>query len=325
LKTFAFSYQPSNYSFNSQEHDDEIAGDGNSMTAEFWQYDARLGRRWNIDPVIKVWESPYLCFSGNPILYNDPNGDDVGYETKGDKARVFFKRIFNKDFRKDFNSKKQSADMFTYRLRPNMPKLEDARENFSNGRTYTSDGASDTGDGLTMVTANYNVDYSIGGGAGDALAGVIPIYRKEYIVRKHWKGDVSYEYSKTSKKTLYDDSHPISFRAFAYPDDITVDGLDSKGGVLPNGSINTIVNPMDDGSSNFPGAQPTNQLVLTPNPITPPYKSANVNWSPSNGTVKLRIGISTVSSRLKQDGTPENHKRSEWSVSYWKWRWSLKK
>lgn len=28
-----------------------------------------------MDPVLKVWESPYLCFSGNSILYFDINGD----------------------------------------------------------------------------------------------------------------------------------------------------------------------------------------------------------------------------------------------------------
>ena len=53
------------YGFNGQEKDDEIAGEGNSYTAEFWQYDSRLGRRWNIDPVVKYHESPYACFANN--------------------------------------------------------------------------------------------------------------------------------------------------------------------------------------------------------------------------------------------------------------------
>ncbi|MFN5850160.1 MAG: HNH endonuclease [Chitinophagales bacterium] len=46
------------------------------MTAKFWQYDARIGRRWNVDPVDKEWESPYLANSGNPIWYTDPDGDN---------------------------------------------------------------------------------------------------------------------------------------------------------------------------------------------------------------------------------------------------------
>lgn len=64
------------FGFNGQERDDEIAGAGNINTAEFWEYDSRLGRRWNLDPVVKIEESPYLCFNGNPILKNDVNGDD---------------------------------------------------------------------------------------------------------------------------------------------------------------------------------------------------------------------------------------------------------
>jgi hypothetical protein len=66
------------FSFNGQEKDDEVSGAGNTMTATFWEYDARLGRRWNVDPVVKIEESPYLCFNGNPILIRDENGDDGG-------------------------------------------------------------------------------------------------------------------------------------------------------------------------------------------------------------------------------------------------------
>jgi photosystem II stability/assembly factor-like uncharacterized protein len=62
------------YGFNGQEKDDEVAGSDNSYTAEFWQYDGRLGRRWNIDPVVKPNMSPYSCFDDNPIYFSDPNG-----------------------------------------------------------------------------------------------------------------------------------------------------------------------------------------------------------------------------------------------------------
>jgi len=64
------------YGFNGQEKDDEIYGEGASYTAEFWQYDSRLGRRWNVDPVTKPWESPYATFGGNPIWFVDPDGRD---------------------------------------------------------------------------------------------------------------------------------------------------------------------------------------------------------------------------------------------------------
>ncbi len=62
------------YGFNGQEKSDDVT-QGN-YTAQYWEYDSRIGRRWNIDPVIKDYESPYMTFSGNPILFNDPDGDD---------------------------------------------------------------------------------------------------------------------------------------------------------------------------------------------------------------------------------------------------------
>ena len=42
----------------------------------FWEYDTRLGRRWNVDTVVKQWESPYACFRNNPIYHSDPSGLD---------------------------------------------------------------------------------------------------------------------------------------------------------------------------------------------------------------------------------------------------------
>ena len=63
------------YGFNGMEKDDEIYGYGNLYTAEFWTYDPRIGRRWNIDPVTVPSESPYAAFRNNPIFLNDPNGD----------------------------------------------------------------------------------------------------------------------------------------------------------------------------------------------------------------------------------------------------------
>jgi len=41
------------YGFNGQERDYDINQAGNVNTAPFWAYDARLGRRWNVDPIIK--------------------------------------------------------------------------------------------------------------------------------------------------------------------------------------------------------------------------------------------------------------------------------
>jgi len=62
------------FGFGGQEKDDEISGNGNSYTAEYWEYDARLGRRWNVDPVVMPCLSSYAPFLNNPIVYNDPDG-----------------------------------------------------------------------------------------------------------------------------------------------------------------------------------------------------------------------------------------------------------
>ena len=93
------NYQSSNsyrYGMNGQEKDLEIFE--GAMTAEFWEYDSRIGRRWNVDPIVKDWESPYACFSNNPIYYADPAGSntvtpipeitlpDVTIEAEGPKA-----------------------------------------------------------------------------------------------------------------------------------------------------------------------------------------------------------------------------------------------
>jgi RHS repeat-associated protein len=71
------------YGFNGQEKDNEVMGEGNSYTAEFWNYDVRLGRRWNTDPVVKPHESPYAILANNPIWFIDPNGADTVEVFKG--------------------------------------------------------------------------------------------------------------------------------------------------------------------------------------------------------------------------------------------------
>ena len=79
-----FNSSESRFGFNGQEKVDEIAGNGNHYTAEFWEYDPRTGERWNNDPVVKAWESPYATFSDNPILNNDPKGDTDGNAASGE-------------------------------------------------------------------------------------------------------------------------------------------------------------------------------------------------------------------------------------------------
>ncbi|MEX0596339.1 MAG: hypothetical protein WD512_07545, partial [Candidatus Paceibacterota bacterium] len=52
------------FGFNTQERDEEIAK--GHYTAEYWEYDSRLGRRWNLDPMCNEWETPYSVYYNQP-------------------------------------------------------------------------------------------------------------------------------------------------------------------------------------------------------------------------------------------------------------------
>ena len=62
------------YSFNGQEKEDEI--NPSITSAEYWVYDGRLGRRFNVDPITKPSMSIYSCFGNTPTLFIDTKGDD---------------------------------------------------------------------------------------------------------------------------------------------------------------------------------------------------------------------------------------------------------
>jgi hypothetical protein len=117
------------FGFNGQESDNEVYGDKQSYTAEFWQYDTRLGRRWNIDPKGNPWESPYSTFAGNPILFSDPDGD---FKTKfsawiykvfhGNRGEIFYdkdksewginRNVNNPDLSRSKNTTLEGIDVF---------------------------------------------------------------------------------------------------------------------------------------------------------------------------------------------------------------------
>jgi hypothetical protein len=72
-RTASFTF-PYRFSMNTQEKEPEL-GEG-VTSAEFWVYDGKLGRRWNVDPVIKHYESYYACLGNNPIWFLDIFGND---------------------------------------------------------------------------------------------------------------------------------------------------------------------------------------------------------------------------------------------------------
>ncbi|MFN9319888.1 MAG: hypothetical protein ACK58Q_04825, partial [Chitinophagales bacterium] len=58
-RTYSLSSSKYRFGFNGQEKDDEVYGAGNLNTAEFWEYDTRIGRRWNTDPRPNISVSSY--------------------------------------------------------------------------------------------------------------------------------------------------------------------------------------------------------------------------------------------------------------------------
>jgi len=76
------------FAFNGQEKTDEISGGGNHTTALYWEYDTRLGRRWNLDPMahLRVEWTPYNALRCNPVRNVDPSGaldDDYSVDKSG--------------------------------------------------------------------------------------------------------------------------------------------------------------------------------------------------------------------------------------------------
>ena len=75
------------YGFNGQQKDDEVSGEGNTNTAQFWEYDCRLGRRWNLDPKPQMGLSDFSVMGNNPILVSDLNGDSYIVKSKEKDAK----------------------------------------------------------------------------------------------------------------------------------------------------------------------------------------------------------------------------------------------
>jgi len=82
------------FGFNTQEKVDEISGKGNHNTALFWEYDTRLGTRWNRDSKPDLSQSLYACFASNPIWTNDPMGDTTYlYNEKATYIGVIYDKL----------------------------------------------------------------------------------------------------------------------------------------------------------------------------------------------------------------------------------------
>ncbi|MFN7912687.1 MAG: hypothetical protein ACK5QC_12750 [Bacteroidota bacterium] len=101
------------YGMNTQEKTPEIFE--GSYGAKYWEYDSRIGRRWNMDPKPTTGLSDYACFANNPILNVDILGDKVKYSSARSFFHVLGARIMSKDYRKDFKQLKKSDDVYRFK------------------------------------------------------------------------------------------------------------------------------------------------------------------------------------------------------------------
>jgi len=77
------------FGFNGQMKTNEWAGTGNHNTAQFWEYDTRTGRRFNLDPVDQISKSNYAVLALSPISHIDPLGNNEDNIEVDDKEKTY--------------------------------------------------------------------------------------------------------------------------------------------------------------------------------------------------------------------------------------------
>jgi hypothetical protein len=115
------------YSHNGQEKETEIFSGANS--AEFWMYDSRIGRRWELDPIQREYESPYACFSNNPIYFSDllglaPGGGDKGKNKSSGKGGSDLKKDNEWKVKQPQNSNPKSVPIEETKSTIYLPRIE---------------------------------------------------------------------------------------------------------------------------------------------------------------------------------------------------------
>ena len=93
VKPLSWAFDTYKFGFNGQEKSSEISS-GN-YTAKFWEYDSRIGKRWNIDPKPNTSFSPYLTFANNPVWFSDVLGDTIKTNKAGEaEIRAILTKAF---------------------------------------------------------------------------------------------------------------------------------------------------------------------------------------------------------------------------------------
>jgi hypothetical protein len=103
------AYTKYRFGMNTQEKDDDIFE--GAYTAEFWEYDARLGRRWNLDVVDNLSESLYSTFHNNPVHFADPNGDEPDPKKQQKSIRKYGRKFRRMQRRTGWNNNQVHAAM----------------------------------------------------------------------------------------------------------------------------------------------------------------------------------------------------------------------
>ncbi|MGQ3012584.1 MAG: hypothetical protein ACT6QS_02660 [Flavobacteriales bacterium] len=104
------------FGFNGQMKDNEVVGlDGTSYTAEFWQYDPRVARRWNLDPKPTIGISSYAVFENFPTVFSDPLGDRIKGTRKEKKALK--QRDDWESIKATYRGRKSSRDLVLHQVK----------------------------------------------------------------------------------------------------------------------------------------------------------------------------------------------------------------
>ncbi len=185
------------YGFNGQEKSDEISGAGNHNTAEFWEYDTRLGRRWNLDPVKQIFISDYAAFKNSPLLYSDPKGnvpDIILYDqNQGQKPVRYISDAAGPNYiTHSYGHWNSSGDGFVqeFSLTPQQQAFQEemavrvaniGKPSLSLQRYYGQ--IDQIGSGIANVLSTLP-SLPVGGGAGSGFAGLFSFSAKSLITKQ---------------------------------------------------------------------------------------------------------------------------------------------
>jgi len=162
------------FGFNGQERTDEISGKGNHNTAIIWEYDTRLGRRWNIDPKSGEfpWTSPYSTFFNNQISLIDPDGQEPIPDPRNGWQK--FKDNFLNIFRKQ-DKLTTPKERYTVQFSRQYELLPPTQNDGSISKTL-SDNRNPSVENPETVRAGFNFDVDVPGSNAS-----INIYRKNIL------------------------------------------------------------------------------------------------------------------------------------------------